>query len=215
MKFFVSVFFFLSVYQLLPAQSYFGIKLNTDITVDFFQSIEYQTIHPKISGGLAYKFAKYPSWWFLQMELNYVSKNLEFTWENTKTDLPGDFYTETISSKNLQFNFLSHVQLGKQNFKSGIHAGPFFSYMLWADRGFIGIVPEEDNYPMLTPWDYGITVGATFVYAIGASDIQLDVNYSMSYSSLTASLEELDFDYRNNQLVQMSLLYFFAPKKIK
>jgi hypothetical protein len=63
--------------------------------------------------------------------------------------------------------------------------------------------------------DYGITAGLCFIYSLGASELQLDANFSMSYSMLTTSLEVKEFDYRNNQLVQVSVAYLFAPAKIK
>ncbi|MCK5536755.1 MAG: hypothetical protein KAI79_08000 [Bacteroidales bacterium] len=204
---------FLSTYS----QSFFGVKGSFDLTANFLESTSNQLFYPSISGGLVYKYAQRPSWWFLQLELNYLHKEMEYTYTEYES-LGNGYFVENIQSENIHFNFLSHIQLGKGAFKAGVHAGPFVSYMF--DAGFVLSGPGSELVnmippPMISNYDYGMTVGTSFVYSLGASELQLDANFSTSYSSLTTSLDEQAFDYRNNQFVQLSLAYFFAPRKLK
>ena len=194
------------------AQLYFGVKASGNLTMDFFQSTQYQLLNYTVSPGLIVKFTKEPKWGMLQLDVNYVNKDFQLKKSATEYDI--------ISANVIHANFLSHIQMGKKNFKFGFNVGPYGSYMLDANRQYAGAdtaytlsVTSSENYsPRI---DYGITGGLTTVYQFFFGDIQLDANFSLSYSSLTASLEQQAFDFRNNQLIQLGVSYLFCPSRLK
>ncbi len=206
----INSFLFLSLLSF--GQLHIGFKEASNISLDFFQSTRYQVISSTYSPGLIFKYTQTPKWGLIQMDVNLVQK--KFDLHKSSTDF------DQINTQIVHFNFLSHFQFGKSKFKYGFNAGTYLSYLLSAQRNFSDadtsfsqqVLRSEKYSPRL---DYGITGGLSFCYQFLYGDIQLDANFSLSYSSLTASLDQQAFDFRNNQLVQIGVAYLFCPARLK
>ncbi len=213
MRKFISLFVLFIVWGYnTHAQVHFGVKAAQNLSLDFFQSTKYQALNYTFSPGLIIKFTKTPRWGLLQIDVNAVSRDFQIIKDDNTFD--------KVKTQNIHTNFLSHFQFGKRAFKYGANVGPYISYLQTAQRNyndadtsFVLSIAATDNYsPRI---DYGITGGLSFTYQFFFGDIQLDANFSLSYSSLTVSLEDKAYDFRNNQLMQVSISYLFCPSRLK
>lgn len=214
MKYTIHLFAFLvfiTVSQVLKAQYLIGVRAGTTVSADFLSSLDQQKVVYGSTYGIIFKHANQPIMG-TQMEFNYATRG----WHN----LIGDSSYMKGTLNYVEWKLLTHAQIGKKSAKFTLNGGPHLGYLLKAteEKNLNGVITndsyDKSNFPQ-DRFDYGLVFGLGAVYELGMGDVQLDVNYTLSLSTLTADNTVIDYDFRTNQPISISIAWLFCPQRIK
>ena len=195
----------------MNAQILIGVRAGTTISADYLSPLDNQNIAYGTTFGLIIKHTN-QKYMGTQLEFNYGSRG----WHNIVND--NSYMSGSVNYA--EWKFLTHAQIGKNNTKFTINGGPHLGYLLdGTEKNFIdGVLTsnkyQSGNFPH-DQLDYGLVFGFGLVHEFGMGDLQLDINYTLSLSTLTADNTTESYDMRTNQPIAVSLAWLFCPARMR
>lgn len=184
----------------------FGIKQGINYSSVSFSPRVKQGLTFGYCGGIAYKYQN-EKYFAIQLELNFTQKG----WTED-LDTINNSYNRKMNY--IELPLITHVVLGKSpKLKFFINLGTSFGYLLSEKES---MVLNEINYrkeyyekKVENYFDFsGLgELGVISKTAIG--DFQIGVRYQFTFTSLFKATTETDYDYSHNQIMCLSLTYFF------
>ena len=177
---------------------------------------------PGIETGAVVKVSANPNV-ALQAELNFTQKGWteNFARASDNIDIINLDRTQTFRYNYLQVPILTHIYVGGNKFKVFMNLGPHFALLMSADSSRSTDAQAEDiasyryESSKAVNFEYGVTAGAGINFTIHKSTFQIEGRLTQGLNNIINRDSENAPTASLNQLVGVSLTYFFRLKDKK
>ncbi len=186
-----------------------GVKWGSNLSSLLFEPTVEQNLKSGYVGGLAFKHISQKGLGVLA-EINY-------------TQVGWDEKTDSIFNYSRQLNyihipFMTHVTLGRGNFKFNINLGPNIAYLA-SEKSTTNLEEQMIDstyyaYNAENKIDFGLCAGLGFIQHTGIGNFQLEGRFYLGFGDVFEQNDIIRFSSSKNQNIEISLSYFLDPKKI-
>jgi len=184
-----------------------GVRGGLNFTKVRFNPTVEQNYTQGILFGVAYGFMSTKAAGVV-VELLYA----QYGWDE-KFDDESQHYQRTMSY--IEMPILSNFIIGRRKGHLKFNFGPRFAYLLneseetniqGSDTPYYYGRPIEDNIEL------GLTFGAGYSRVLSAGEIEFDIRYSMTFSNMFETPDDLELLYSQNVGISVSLVYWLPNK---
>ncbi len=194
--------------EMFTTESAIGIKQGVNISKVFFTPLIDQNMTNGYSGGIIFKHISERSLG-IQMELNFLQQGWTEKLDTTES------YLRRLNQIN--FPFMTHVELGKGSTKFLLNLGPSLSYLISEKESIKLIVPKDARVyygkKIDNTLEFGLCLGIGLVKNTPIGSFQFESRLYQNLSDIFKDLSDLAISSAKIQSIELSISYLIQLKR--